>query len=157
MDVNAWIEEANNNPLERTLFTELWVFAQESLIGKRRAIPPRAERCLEDLPAGTVVLTDIPMNQMGFGLVGECHRRFPNRRQQAESLFKSFMWRYWALSKALKDDEAKRYVRPATGGREISAALLFAAAECPLRSDSADFDDTLFARANQISDEEGET
>jgi hypothetical protein len=43
-----------------------------------------------------------------------------------------------------------------TTGYEIHAAILFAAAECPLKRESADFDDSLFASAERIREESDE-
>lgn len=145
-----FIAEVNRRPLDQTLFVELFHIATEALQGRRREIPPDAERCLEDMPSGTMYLTDIPMNQMGMAIVAECRRRFP--KDAAQHVSQSFMFRSWALEKAVTTGRVSEFARETEGHLEVNGAVFSASAQCPLDADG-DFDKSYEARIRQFSAE----
>jgi hypothetical protein len=134
--------------LPRDLFKELVEVTIEAKSGKRRAIPPDAERCLEDAPSGTLYLTDCPENQMGMSIVAECHQRFPDER--ARSVSQSFLFRWFAMSKAKADGRLDEFCKLVEKGKEmVHTAIFDAASECPLTADG-DFDPSYVERARAI-------
>ena len=142
-----FIREVNAHPLPRELFMELIQINIEAKSGNRRAIPPDAERCLEDAPPGTLYLTDCPENQMGMSIVGECVRRFP--REQAEATSQSFLFRWFAICKARNAGRLKEFVKPGKKNEMIHSAIFEAAADCPLTMEG-EFDSSYLDRCRAI-------
>jgi hypothetical protein len=141
-----YIGEANAHPLSPELFIELAQLAMETLSGKRRYLPPDAERIIKKGPPGTITLTltDIPMNQMGMGIVAECHRRFPST--EAENIAKSFLWRWFAIEDATRKGKLDEFTK--TEGKQVmvSSAIFVAASDTNLNTEGrfeADFFDKI--------------
>ena len=128
---------------------ELLSVALSAMRGERREIPPDAERCLEDLPPKTLYLTDVPENQMGMSVIGECHRRFPNDQKQAEDTAFSFMMRWFAVNKAKYNGKLAEFSKPGDGCEMIHGAVFAVAADCPLALGS-DFDDSYIPRIRAL-------
>ena len=72
------LERVNNTPIEVELFFDLLREAQKAMRGKRRELPPDAERCFEDAPPDVIYARDSPMNQLAFAIIGDCQKLFPN-------------------------------------------------------------------------------
>ncbi len=145
-----YIAEVNERPLDQTLFVELFHIATEALEGRRREIPPDAERCLEDAPPGALYLTDVPMNQMGMAIVGECRRRFP--KDDAGHISQSFLFRSMALEEGVATGRVAEFTRKTEGQLEVNGAVFAASAQCPLDADG-NFDRSYEARIRKFASE----
>lgn len=150
-----FIARVNSHSLPRALFMDLLTIALGAMRGERRAIPPDAERCLEDLPPNTLYLTDCPENQMGMSVISECNRRFPKNRMKAEDASFSFMFRWFALQKARINGSLKEFTKPGDepGSELIHSAVFAVAADCPLAADG-DFDESFCAKVRKLIAEE---
>jgi len=131
------LDEVNSTPLDRALFMELSQIAIEALSGRRLALPPDSERCLEDLKGSpgklTICFTGIPENQMMFAVLDECRSRFGKKK--SEAIFHSFVWRWWAICHAKKEGMLNEFSRVSRDEQEeINDAVFHAAAGCPLNS-----------------------
>jgi hypothetical protein len=129
--------EVNSTPLDRALFMELIEIAIEALSGRRLALPPDSERCLEDLKGSpgklTLCFTGIPENQMMFSIRNECRCRFGKKK--SEMIFHSFMWRWWAICDAKRKGILDEFIRTSRNKQEqINNAVFHAAAECSLNA-----------------------
>ena len=146
-----FIDQTNATPIPRDLFLELIGVTVDVKSGTRREIPPDDERCLEDLPPGTMYLTDCSENQMGMAIIGECRRRFPQHR--AEAIFQSFMFRWWAVAKAhdagLLKDFIKRIGKGKKAREHAHSAIFEAAADTPLNAEG-EFDERFYEKARAI-------
>jgi hypothetical protein len=150
-----FIRGVNATPLPRDLFMELIQITIEARSGKRRTLPPDAERCLEDAPPGTLYLTDCPENQMGMSIVGECHRRFSDDRERAEAVSQSFLFRWFAICKARESGRLKGFIKRDKNIEMVYTSIFEAAADCPLTMEG-DFDDSYVERARAIKAAEGD-
>src|SRR5687768_3974371 len=108
---HAFVARVNRKPLPRELFMELLGVALDAMTGKRRELPPDAERCLEDLPPNTLYLKDIPMNQVGMSIVSECHARFPDDEEAEDTSF-SFLMRLFAIQQAKVGGRLTEFTKP---------------------------------------------
>ena len=127
MNIKQDIKDANEQPLDPEEFLRLLGIGHDAFTGKSRIIPPDSERCLEDLPLGTLALTDIPENQMGLTLARECG--------DDKIKFKGFMMRWFALMSAKSSGVLDEFTRPAALGMiEVNDAVFRAAAVEPLNS-----------------------
>lgn len=128
------VDEANSIPLDQTVFIDLAKIANEALSGRRLALPPDSERCIEDQKRSpgkmTIYFTGAPMNQAGFAIIAECRRRFGKRK--SGEIFHSFMWRWWAFLDAMKSGILAEFTREAGEILEINTAVFRAAADTPL-------------------------
>src|ERR1043165_9310379 len=147
------ITTVNENPISRELFEDLATIAVQALSGERRELPPDAERCLEDIPPGTVYLTDCPENQMGMAIAGECNKRFSD--DNAVTMATSFHFRREGFRQARRDALIAEFTRSISERtEEIHRAVLYAAAECPLTPEGH-FDDAYVVKIRQIIETEG--
>jgi hypothetical protein len=80
----AFVERVNAKPLDVDFFIHLLSVALSAIRGQRRQIPPDDERCLEDAPPGVIYAADVPMNQMAFSVMSECHQKFPDSDDEAD-------------------------------------------------------------------------
>ncbi len=146
-----YLAEINATPVPKDVFSDLVNIALQALRGERRAIPPDAERCLEDAAPGTLMLSDIPENQMGMSIVAECRRRFP--KKQGEAIAQSFICRWWAIGRAKRAGRLNDFCKSNGDGSEtVHSAIFDAAAECPLelRGDQSSFDSSYVRRCREI-------
>lgn len=150
---NRFVAEVNAHPLKIPLFIELMSIAQEALTGKSRFLPPNAERCLEDAPANTLYLADIPENQMGMTIVNECMQRFPEEEGHFTS--QSFLFRWFAIQKAQHDGKLDEFVRNDGKQVMVHSAVFEAGAVCPLDAEG-DFDSTYLDRVRKIFERENQ-
>jgi hypothetical protein len=146
-----FIAEANAQPVPRDVFILANVTVQ-ALGGKRRTIPPDAERCIEDFPPGAIYLTDCPENQMGMSIVEECHERF--EPDLAEAMSMSFYFRWLAFKQARHSGGIDEFIRLKGKKIDIHFAVLYAAAEYPLTAEGT-FDDGYVGRIREIIAAEG--
>lgn len=146
--MDAFIGGVNSRPFGTDEFLDLAEIAGAALEGRRREIPLDAERCIEDFPPGTLWLTDHPMNQLGFSIIRECKRRFPNDH---EAISRSFLFRWFATQKALADGRVDEYTRGSGSEMEIHGSVFAAAAECPLVRGGG-FDSTFESRVRKFDD-----
>ena len=143
-----FVAEVNANPLPRDVFGALVDIIIEALSGRRRTIPPDAERCLEDAPPGSIILTDCPENQMGMSIIEECNERFP--AEIAELIAQSVFFRWFAVGKARRDGQIDEFIlRSNDNTQEIHEAVFCAAAECPINGEG-EFDDSFVGRIREI-------
>jgi hypothetical protein len=147
-----FIADVNANPVARDAFEALATITIEAISGKRRTIPPDAERCLEDAPPGSVWLTDCPENQMGMSIVEECHERFPPETAELMSL--SFYYRWMAFREVRINGVIDEFIRRTEKTVKIHFAALYAAAEYPLTAEGK-FDDGYVRRIREIIENEG--
>ena len=128
------VYEANSTSLDEQSFMELVEIAIEALSGRRLALPPDSERCLEHHKGSpgklTITFTGIPENQMAFSVLAECKERFGKKKGQ--KMFHGFMWRWWAILDAKKQGILTEFAREAGDMLEINTAVFRAAAQCPL-------------------------
>jgi hypothetical protein len=145
-----FVAEVNSHPLKSELFIELFEVATDAMRGKRRIIPPDAERCLEDAPPGTLYLADIRENQMGMSIVAECKKRFPG--EEGTQISQSFLFRWFAFLKAHREGLLREFIKDETDTSQmVHSAVFEAAAECTLDADG-DFDQTYLDRVKAIYD-----
>jgi hypothetical protein len=102
-------EEVNSMPLSEEFFMELFGISTNAMTGKLRTIPPDDERCLEDAPPGTLILTDVPENQMAFAIFDRCREKFGN--DGGERVAQSFLHRWFAIMKAKHDGLFDEFVK----------------------------------------------
>ena len=143
---------ANRTPVPLGLFKDLLTIYQDAFVGKIRVIPPAAERCLEDAPEGSIMLTDHPFNQANLAVYRECIQRFVSRRD-AEAMATSFQYRVAAMVRAFQQGRLNAFVR--NDSKEIMSiheSLFMAARECPITSDG-DFDRSLVERARKYREQ----
>ncbi|MCE9531535.1 MAG: hypothetical protein K8T89_10500 [Planctomycetes bacterium] len=146
-----FVPEVNAHPFSREEFSELVGMANDAFAAKRREIPPDAERCLQDVPPGSIIITDDPMNQFGMTVVAECQQRYPAKGQQ---MGMSFLFRWFAIGKAREDGRIDEFSRPTDDGQEeIQEAVFHVAAECPLDAEGQ-FDESFAGRIRAIVAEE---
>jgi hypothetical protein len=129
-----FVAEVNAHPLKADLFMELAVIANDAMAGRRRFLPPDAERCFEDAPPNALFLTDMPENQMGMTIVDECQRRFPDGETGRETS-QSFVFRWFAIQDAFHAGKLADFVKINGKKLTIHSAVFEAAADCPLESD----------------------
>lgn len=144
-----FIDEVNAHPLPVPLFMDLLKIAEDALRGKRRVIPPAAERIMKP---GRLYLTDIPENQMGMSIVAECRKRFPDKKQ-AENTSQSFLFRWFALCIARDEGRLGEFIKPSgTPGAELVHSAVFeVAASCSLNSDEkGGFNDSFEQRVREL-------
>lgn len=149
------IENVNAHPLPVPFFIELIKVAQDAMRGKRREIPPAAERIPKP---NRLYLSDIPENQMGMSIVAECHKRYPDKHQ-ARDFSQSFLFRWFALNQAKSDGKLKEFTKAGDkpGVELINSAVFEVAATCPLNADEhGSFDDSYVERVRKLVMEAGE-
>ena len=149
-----WISEVNSNPLPVELFMELVEISVEALEGKLRVLPPDDERCLDELPPNTIVLTDIPENQMGMAVVRECRRRF--KRKKAQLTSQSFLFRWFAILDSKKEGALTPFTKKIDGGELVNDAIFKAAADSPI-AENGKFGGHYIQRIRAIMRECGES
>jgi hypothetical protein len=149
-----FIDSVNAHPLDAALFMELVQVAVDAMRGKRREIPPAAERIMKP---NTLYLSDIPENQMGMAIVAECHKRFPDK-EQARNTSQSFLFRWFAVNFAREEGKLKEFIKDGDDGVElINTAVFDVAASCPLVADErGGFDDSFADRVRKLVAEAGE-
>jgi hypothetical protein len=131
---DSFVKRVNDNPLPVDLFMDLLTVAVSAMRGQRREIPPDSERCLEDLPPGTLYMKDIPENQMAFAVLSETKSKFPKNKKKAEDTSFSFMLRWFAIQKAKLAGNLKEFTKPGEipDTELINSAVFVVAADCPL-------------------------
>lgn len=114
---------ANTTPIELEFFVELLQIATEAFEGKRRELPPMAERCIEDSPPGAIYFTDAPENQAMFAVKRTCEDRFG---EDGRAIATSFHFRRFAISQAVDEGRIK------VTDRGVHVSFVRAAATCPM-------------------------
>lgn len=142
---------ANATPIPIDFYFELIQASMDAHIGKRRAIPPLAERCLEDAPEGSYVISDSGAAQ-GISTVLELCRQRLLVDDQADAMFNSFMYKAGALQDALKSGRLKRFMRRDGTMTDVHHAVIHAAAESPVTKDGK-FDMRFYDRVTIIYNE----
>lgn len=143
-----FLAEATSTPLDGDLFMNLVDIAIEALEGRRLVLPPAPELCLENSRGG-LRLTDIPENQMGLSIVGECRRRFGRR---GRPISRSFFLRWFAILSAENKGCLEEFIRKQPGGElEVSEAVFRAAADCPINREGEFDQATYLGRIRELA------